>query len=190
MIFDIIGSPSARECLQIEDQTTRDFLRTLPTRDKVDLKSAAFFPGADPRAIDLLTKLLAFLPHERLTVQQALEHPFLQDVREKDPQERAKYERRNRHDWEQDSGGDSGDGKREGRGRNKARKENQSRSAGTHASSPTHQPLVMMPSSSPSSSSSSSSSSFTPWVMPPGYFAFENQHNLDINEIRRLILLS
>lgn len=40
------------------------------------------FPAADPLAIDLLQRMLAFDPRERLTVVQALEHPWLDDVRD------------------------------------------------------------------------------------------------------------
>lgn len=36
-----------------------------------------FFPDANPMAIDLLTKMLKFNPEERITVVQALAHPYL-----------------------------------------------------------------------------------------------------------------
>lgn len=36
-----------------------------------------FFPDANPLAIDLLTKMLKFNPEERITVVQALAHPYL-----------------------------------------------------------------------------------------------------------------
>ena len=40
------------------------------------------FPGTSDGARDLLRKLLAFNPHKRFTVQDALEHPFLASVRD------------------------------------------------------------------------------------------------------------
>ena len=40
------------------------------------------YPGAPPEAIDLLTQLLHFNPSKRLTVQQALAHPYLAIVRD------------------------------------------------------------------------------------------------------------
>lgn len=35
------------------------------------------YPRASPLAIDLLTKLLAFDPAQRITVEEALSHPYL-----------------------------------------------------------------------------------------------------------------
>lgn len=35
------------------------------------------YPGSNPLAIDLLLKLLAFDPTERISCEQALEHPYL-----------------------------------------------------------------------------------------------------------------
>jgi serine/threonine protein kinase len=38
------------------------------------------FPdGTDPLAVDLLTKMLKFHPGDRITVEQALAHPYLKD---------------------------------------------------------------------------------------------------------------
>lgn len=40
------------------------------------------FPGADPLGIDLLQKMLTFNPLKRLTVNEALSHPFLASKRQ------------------------------------------------------------------------------------------------------------
>lgn len=39
----------------------------------------AFFPNMDEQALDLLRKLLVFNPHNRITVEEALRHPYLKD---------------------------------------------------------------------------------------------------------------
>jgi mitogen-activated protein kinase 7 len=39
---------------------------------------ASLFPNANPDALDLLDKMLAFDPSSRISVEQALEHPYLQ----------------------------------------------------------------------------------------------------------------
>ncbi|KFP57592.1 Mitogen-activated protein kinase 1, partial [Cathartes aura] len=36
------------------------------------------FPNADPKALDLLDKMLTFNPHKRIEVEQALAHPYLE----------------------------------------------------------------------------------------------------------------
>lgn len=36
------------------------------------------FPNADPKALDLLDKMLTFNPHNRITVEDALAHPYLE----------------------------------------------------------------------------------------------------------------
>ena len=42
---------------------------------------AAKFPGAHPRALDLMARMLQFNPGKRITVEQALAHPYMAQVR-------------------------------------------------------------------------------------------------------------
>ena len=87
VIFDVIGSPDESEIAKITDEKARKYLRNLPQRKKKNLKR--MFPGADKHALDLMTQLLKFDVDKRITVDQALEHPYLKPVR--DPaHERAK----------------------------------------------------------------------------------------------------
>lgn len=44
---------------------------------------AQFFKGASPAALDLLAQMLRFDPRARITVEEALNHPFLRPVRRK-----------------------------------------------------------------------------------------------------------
>eukprot|EP00479_Gromia_sphaerica_P007958 TRINITY_DN2857_c0_g1_i1.p1 TRINITY_DN2857_c0_g1~~TRINITY_DN2857_c0_g1_i1.p1 ORF type:complete len:181 (+),score=43.38 TRINITY_DN2857_c0_g1_i1:532-1074(+) len=81
VIFDVIGTPSTSEILNVRKQQAELYLRSLPKQKGVDYKEK--FPGIKQDAFDLLTALLQFDPANRLTVDQALNHKFLEAVREK-----------------------------------------------------------------------------------------------------------
>lgn len=50
----------------------------MPKREGKDFK--AFFQGANENAIDLLQKMLVYDPEDRITVEQALAHPYLKQL--------------------------------------------------------------------------------------------------------------
>lgn len=54
----------------------RSYLQSLPFKPKVPW--VKLFPNADPKALDLLDKMLTFNPHKRIGVEQALAHPYLE----------------------------------------------------------------------------------------------------------------
>ena len=59
-----IGSPRAQE-----------YVRNLPYKSKVAFSQ--LFPRANPDALDLLDRMLAFDPSQRISVEAALEHKYL-----------------------------------------------------------------------------------------------------------------
>jgi mitogen-activated protein kinase 1/3 len=72
----------------IKSRRAREYIRSLPFKKKVDLE--ALFPNqkrVDPNkkapSIDLLEQLLAFNPAKRITVEQALEHEYLDPYHDK-----------------------------------------------------------------------------------------------------------
>ncbi|KZV71521.1 Pkinase-domain-containing protein [Peniophora sp. CONT] len=74
-ILDFVGTPSDEVLKRIASDKARAYVRTLPIRKKQPLNKV--IPNADPQALDLLEKLLAFDPAARLTVEQAIAHPWL-----------------------------------------------------------------------------------------------------------------
>lgn len=89
LIFEILGTPSEDDLKVIKSKRARTFIQSLPVRQKVNLtefvqlhpcrraKHHEFAGEVNPMAIDLLEKLLVFDPSRRITVAEALEHPYL-----------------------------------------------------------------------------------------------------------------
>ncbi len=80
VIFDVIGTPTDDDINNIASAKARNYLKSLPRKPK--MSSRTRYPGADPKAIDLLNRLLAFDPQKRISAEQAIEHPYLVDVRD------------------------------------------------------------------------------------------------------------
>ena len=62
--------------LTIRSRRAREYLKGLPVRRKVAFRT--MFPNANPLALDLLDKLLTFNPMKRITVEEALQHKYLE----------------------------------------------------------------------------------------------------------------
>lgn len=75
LILDIIGTPTLDEFYAITSRRSRDYIRALPIRKRRPFTS--LFPCASEEAIDFLAKTLTFDPKKRMTVDEALEHPYL-----------------------------------------------------------------------------------------------------------------
>lgn len=45
---------------------------------KIKQQWSRLYPGADSRALDLLDKMLTFNPNRRITIEDALAHPYLE----------------------------------------------------------------------------------------------------------------
>jgi len=79
MITDLVGSPSHDLIAQIEDEDNKLFMQQLPKKKETDFNQ--LFKGwPNPDAIDLLKKMLTFDPEKRITVREALAHPYLKNL--------------------------------------------------------------------------------------------------------------
>jgi len=72
----LIGTPTIDEFYAISTRRSRDYLRALPFRRKKPFSQ--LYPQASEAAVDFLTKTLTFDPKKRLTVEEALAHPYLE----------------------------------------------------------------------------------------------------------------
>eukprot|EP01034_Spumella_vulgaris_P030867 gene30867-38149_t len=84
VIFDVIGTPREEELafLEAESPHIARALRKLKKRAPQNLK--ILYPGADSKALDLLRSMLLFNPNSRVSVEQAIAHPFFDHIKKQD----------------------------------------------------------------------------------------------------------
>jgi mitogen-activated protein kinase 7 len=74
-ILHYLGTPNEETLSRIGSPRAQEYVRNLPFMPKKSF--AMLFPSANPQALDLLDKMLAFDPSSRISVEEALEHPYL-----------------------------------------------------------------------------------------------------------------
>ncbi|SGZ56575.1 CIC11C00000003314 [Sungouiella intermedia] len=74
-ILMILGTPKEATLTKIGSVRAQNYVRLLPIMRRVPYLE--LFPGANPLALDLLEKMLTLDPFERITVNDALNHPYL-----------------------------------------------------------------------------------------------------------------
>lgn len=82
MIIELVGNPPKEVVDQIHNPKNKEFIESFPKTKGKDFKT--LFKGANPDAIDLLQKLLIFDPKKRITIEEALEHPYMSQLHFKD----------------------------------------------------------------------------------------------------------
>ncbi|XP_021278374.1 mitogen-activated protein kinase homolog NTF6 [Herrania umbratica] len=80
LITELVGSPEDSDLGFLRSDNARKYVRQLPRFPKRPF--AEKFPDVSPVAIDLAEKMLVFDPSKRITVDQALNHPFLSSLHE------------------------------------------------------------------------------------------------------------
>lgn len=74
-ILQVLGTPADETLSRIGSKNVQDYIHQLGYIPKVPFVN--LYPHANPDALDLLEKMLAFDPQYRITVDEALEHPYL-----------------------------------------------------------------------------------------------------------------
>lgn len=74
-ILMILGTPKEATLTKIGSVRAQNYVRSLPIMRRVPYLE--LFPEANPLALDLLERMLTLDPFERITVNEALEHPYL-----------------------------------------------------------------------------------------------------------------
>jgi len=79
-IFSIIGMPSDEEIGELDRDDAKKYIKCFTNRGAEGFKPR--FPHVAEPSLDILDKMLKFSPKVRATVDMALEHPLLKDIRD------------------------------------------------------------------------------------------------------------
>ncbi|KAM3917684.1 mitogen-activated protein kinase 7 [Leptodactylus fuscus] len=82
LIMTVLGTPSSQVIRAIGAERVRAYIQSLPSRQPVPWTD--LYPQGDRKALDLLSKMLRFDPRERISVREALRHPFLSKYHDPD----------------------------------------------------------------------------------------------------------
>nr|CCC94245.1 putative tyrosine protein kinase [Trypanosoma congolense IL3000] len=77
-IIDVIGTPPEEDINSVGSQAAQKYLKKKTFRPPPNWES--LYPNASKEALDLLQRMLVFHPNKRITVEEALRHPFLKEL--------------------------------------------------------------------------------------------------------------
>ncbi|KAG8949365.1 Mitogen-activated protein kinase [Tulasnella sp. 424] len=73
-ILHYLGTPSEEILRRVGSPRAQDYIRSLPIKPRIPFSK--LYPNANPLAIDLLDRMLAFHPDQRISCEEALNHPY------------------------------------------------------------------------------------------------------------------
>ncbi|XP_039114600.1 mitogen-activated protein kinase 15-like isoform X2 [Dioscorea cayenensis subsp. rotundata] len=78
LITDLLGTPSADAIARVRNEKARRYLSSMRKKKPIPLSQK--FPNADPLALHLLERMLAFEPKDRPSAEEALAHPYFRGL--------------------------------------------------------------------------------------------------------------
>jgi mitogen-activated protein kinase 1/3 len=82
VIFDVIGTPTLKDIKYVSNGAKLYLEKLIQKGMKPSKSLEGLWPGADPNALDLLHRMLTFNPKKRITLDEALEHPYMESLRD------------------------------------------------------------------------------------------------------------
>uniref|UniRef100_A0A7N0UZ89 Protein kinase domain-containing protein n=1 Tax=Kalanchoe fedtschenkoi TaxID=63787 RepID=A0A7N0UZ89_KALFE len=76
LLIELLGTPSDSDISFVRNEDAKRYISQLPVYPRQPLNRV--FPHVNPLAIDLVERMLTFDPSKRITVEQALAHPYLE----------------------------------------------------------------------------------------------------------------
>ncbi|KAE8703030.1 Mitogen-activated protein kinase 16 [Hibiscus syriacus] len=78
LMTDLLGTPSAEAIARVRNEKARRYLSSMRKKKPIPLSQK--FPNADPLAVRLLERMLAFEPKDRPTAEEALADPYFKGL--------------------------------------------------------------------------------------------------------------
>jgi len=78
LLTELLGTPTDADVGLVKNEDARRYIRQLPQYPRQPLNRV--FPHVHPLAIDLIDKMLTIDPTRRITVEEALAHPYLEKL--------------------------------------------------------------------------------------------------------------
>jgi len=78
LIFNVLGTPSSEDLAFITNEKALEYIKSLKKKPKIPFNK--IYKDANPLALDLLDRMLTFNPHKRISIDEALAHPYLKSL--------------------------------------------------------------------------------------------------------------
>jgi mitogen-activated protein kinase 15 len=91
-IMEVTGRPSPEDIEAINSQFAGSMLESLPETEHKSLED--MFPKADETTIDFIAKLLEFNPDKRITIEESLAHPYVEQFHSGNEEEEINCEKK------------------------------------------------------------------------------------------------
>ena len=80
LIVELLGTPKEEELTFIQNDKAKAFLKNYPEKSKGKFEEMFSEAKPDSKGLDLLQKMLIFDPRTRISIEEALQHPYLEEL--------------------------------------------------------------------------------------------------------------